>query len=130
MKTVSLKLAKKLKANGYPQDAGLWYRIDKEDPNSEDVMLMNDPFESSRFDWCPSPTADEILAGLPCFVTNEQGFEHQIRIQKTEEEQWEIWYIYRWNDEDFLIGDEVFSDIFLADAAAKCWLYLKEKKLF
>jgi len=116
MKVISLKLAKQLKADGYPQDAGFWYRIDNEDPNAEDALLLNDPFESSKFSWCAAPSADEIIDLLPRKIKSAWGKGH-LQIEKSGKKNYCIMYTF---------VKSLNSTRSLAEAAGRMWLYLKE----
>lgn len=128
MKTVSLELSKELKKAGYPQKGERNWRYN-ENPN--DAMLVEFPFESSRFEFCAAPTADEILDILPFDIIGDEGMRFDLNIYR--ELNFGRWVVCYWWDEDSRrkSGEKIenIEANTLADAAALMWLYLKEKEL-
>jgi len=119
MKTVSLKYAAQLKANGFPQahrECWFWYKTDEW---KLWFSQFNDDFSLyEEKDFCMSPTADEILDILP----NRLGKEKRkglLEIDKTTAKNYCVMYTFI----------KSVNSNSLADALARMWLYLKEKDL-
>lgn len=125
MKTVSLELSKALKEAGYPQFESdrAWHEVDDLVRfNSEDgkdkvvdgwilnIHAYNFSISKGR---CDSPTADEILEQLPIGFNIGQDKEGA----------------YCLSPRAYHAGDIFEYGETLADAAAKCWLYLKKEGL-
>lgn len=114
--TVSLDLARKLKANGFPQNTYFWW-----------TKAINPPFwnlenrEFFKIDKrrdIPSPLAEEVLEELPVGITLQRDVWIKTK---------EVFYIAtksKLGEDDIDIEGETG-----ADALAKMWLYLKENKL-
>lgn len=122
MKTVSLELSKQLKEAGYPQvDCAFYYdvyHLGKEDQQID--FLLEKQKENEHFTSLASPSADEILEQLP---ESFNGWHMHI----SRYDEWGI--VYELWQGDALRDTMEQTDKSLADAAAKCWLYLKEHNL-
>lgn len=150
MKTVSLELAKQLKETGFPQEAEFWWVIEDPDWNEEPAVkhkstLVNKP---PRDNVIAAPTADEILDQLPPRIQfkkkvkknpdwsidfipdNElEELKHSGFLTINNPNRWVVNYM-----SNACFGIQNMAEVFyddnqnLANAAAKCWLYLKQNK--
>jgi len=132
MKTVSSKLSKQLKEAGCPQDSYLyWIKI-----ISSEIYLLVFKYDETHYwamdynEWILEEQineknaaflTDEILDLLPAFIANTWSL---TVCKGPVVNTWRVGYVdeeYDWSD------DKNFITTSLADAAAKTWLYLKEK---
>lgn len=115
----SLELSKKLKELGLPQTAHFGHIAG---------CIMAFP-ETTLID-CSAFSVAELGEILPPYIFEaEHGHFHQLQSQKTEEGEWEVFYIYHWHETDHFIGEDVFQAETEADARAKMLIYLIENKL-
>lgn len=128
MKTVSLELSKQLKEAGYPQESYfLWkkYRLNGEIKWKLTNEYPDDMYPADAI--FASPTADEVLEKLPSEIQKDGHF-YSIAISKTRINHFWVDYRYFSRHKIFHLRDYEYSPIeSLANAAAKIWLYLKEK---
>lgn len=138
--TVGLEWAKKLKEVGWTQESYFWWSERGEmscliDPQREEVYAkLHKGFDR----WKPmyvAPTAEEILERLPKFVSAKE-----ILRDSTAEDlnyfltctngrnptEWIV--MYRANDME-TADYATCNESSLANAAAACWIYLKEHSL-
>jgi|SRR5882724_1291020 len=129
MKTVNRGLSEQLEEAGYPQENTYWFW----------AVEMDKGRETSRWSLCQydhllpdhpkyaSPTADEILDQLPDNIDKDQFY--NLFIEKIDNEKWGIRYTNSLpsRDEEISIAKRWGNS--LADATAKCWLYLKKEGL-
>lgn len=131
MKTVNLQLSRTLKELGYGQSEAFtsfyWVKIE----DLEGYFLRHRKDIGVILDKIASPTADEILGGLPKtlpYETKTETITLYLEIYPiTNRDEWGMWYkknssIYSYHPY------ETEADT-LANAAAKLWLYLKENNL-
>lgn len=119
MKTVNLQLSKELKEAGYPQEAEKWWWEDNFglEKNKSRTLRDNKPHNPKNgWVYFASPTADEILEQLPENILYEHFMPYLLIEKKLS--KWTISYT-----------NLEMTDISLADAAAKMWLYLKKEGL-
>jgi len=151
MKTTSFSLSKQLREKGYPQEAAKWWWQDNFglEKNKSRALEDHKPHNPKNgWIYFASPTADEILEKLP----NRIQFKNKVK----KNPDWSIEFIPdneleelkhtgflticnpgRWcvnYMSNACFGVQNMAKVFyddnnLANAAAKCWLYLKEKGL-
>lgn len=131
MTTTSLELSQQLKEAGYPQESHFWWfkQLGTEDTSDpafggyDEWVLV----ESAAIDEgymaqdraFASPTADEILEKLPSSIVNDYFW--------IEKKSWGYAvHLYPHGSPDSKHEEQGKT---LADAAAKCWLYLKKEGL-
>jgi hypothetical protein len=131
---VSLKLAKKLKEVGYPQE-GLWWWIWFE-PMSTDVKYFPECHTSEEDDWELKPAPKEKWRGEPVVAPTVAELGEVLPLAIKNEDV--VYYLeghkiacgwridYAWKDKNRLHYVAVDTE---ANARAKMWLYLKENKL-
>jgi hypothetical protein len=130
MKTVSLKLAKQLKEQGYSQrkpnsyeSLSYWW-VYVGSPNDYELKregdVINEPVHSVL-----APTADEILDQLPHKLDFGDGIPKWLVMEK----QATIYTVGYQADSKYGYVDGHIEENNLADAAAKMWLYLKQENL-
>lgn len=141
IKTTSLELSKQLKENGFPQESKFWYVNTGEDQNPENYILVVDAPTSEAFseaEMYAAPTAEEILDLLPVYAQFEkESLPFEFRMHKAIggefPDEYEIFYcryrrIITDKEDNYQERGRCWSES-LAEAAGKCWLYLKKEGL-
>lgn len=114
--TTSLELSKALKEEGFSQKCHqFWYRMSDDSVGTFTDLEADAKFEGGEVLECAAPCAEEILEKLPHIVKNTGLLVTRSQNGK----EWEVAYL----------GSKPFRDTSLANAAAYCWLYLKEHNL-
>lgn len=127
MNTVSLDLAKQLKANGFPQETYFYITFDKFE-NQEKLKQYSPaylPADKKHIpdDWYAAPTADEILDVLKDYIiVKRSNGELEISVN---------WCVNDDSEEGFHMDDHkiVGKNTSLAEAAGEMYLYLKKSNL-
>lgn len=137
--TVSLDTAKKLKEAGWQHETYFDWYFNGTGANRVVRHPSPDELRTSEFHLeCPAPTAEEILRRLPPnlirstekdTVTYALTIKALFGIEQINGDNWQIMY-YRVRDgiEMAPYSPVLFADT-LANAAAACWIYLKENNL-
>ncbi len=125
-KYVSLETAKRLKAEGFPQDTERWWTVSSAvvSPDAE-YHLTSRPFDWGQFHKIAAPDAQEILELLPRVVEpGEDVHGYEMKVIRPTKTSWAV----RYHDDENGVFD-VWNHESLVEAAAFCWLWLKEQKL-
>lgn len=123
MKTVILKTAKQLKANGFPQNSFFgWYK-------PMEVWKTGVYWRAFKGSFA-APTAEEVLEELPKHIGKNENYQPVLTISIFDEDKesdlhWKVAYVE--NDKEGSVIQ--FWDNSLAEAAGKCWLYFKKEGL-
>lgn len=136
----NLELSKKLKELGVKQES-LYYWVEKWDLEKDENNLWKSYFTGkvylNHYYNNDNPrliasafTVAELGEMLPEEIEDPKTkYIFGLHLNKVESKNWEVWYEYRWNDEERLIGEQVFYSDTEANARAKMLIYLIENKL-
>lgn len=118
--TTSLKMAKRLKEAGYPQEGEFWWKHYEKNKVGQLPVLMPDEDINDSFmeDYYAAPLATELLERIP------------VRLYISKEKQplagnSILWHVSGQEGS----GIPIFAEESLTDALAECWLYLKQEGL-
>lgn len=130
---VSLEMAKRLKEAGWKDGCYFWWR---EGGSAIDPMVVlcsqkngtwipGRPYMTS-VKFFPAPTAEEILRRLPRFLPWKDNSDNMSSLfVNVFQSTYRVGYSPQWTNDVWSSPDAET----LADAAAGCWLYLKENNL-
>lgn len=132
----NLELSKKLKGLGVKQESLFYWMFsafskpERQIIYYEDKVQLEKDFVSNRYDLTSAFTVAELGEMLPEEIEDPKTkYIFGLHLNKVESKNWEVWYEYRWNDEERLIGEQVFYSDTEANARAKMLIYLIENKL-
>lgn len=128
--TVSLQLAKELKKAGFPQETQFYYQGVQKEIDNEKGYALN--FKENLYSHkdiinVAAPIADEILGKLPAIIKYNNLVPHLMIEKSWLRGEW-YWMVYF---ADYSVGTilDGQSDLTLANAAAKMYVYLEKHNL-
>jgi len=117
---VSLELSKKLAEAGYPQEGYWWwnqhFRDFREDNDYAILERDNKAYDYVRI--CAAPTVSELMEQLPVTIPTEK----HLQITKWDNATGGHFFAVDYG----IVDHNGFSDVSLANACAKMWLWLME----